>query len=36
MPTYYIMDLGKTMPQTVAPFQPSAAEVLANAAELSR
>lgn len=29
MPTYYIMDLGKTMPQTVAPFQPSAAEVLA-------
>ena len=29
MPTYYVMDLGKTMPQTVAPFQPSAAEVLA-------
>jgi pimeloyl-ACP methyl ester carboxylesterase len=28
MPTYYIMDLGKTMSQTVAPFQPSA-EVLA-------
>jgi pimeloyl-ACP methyl ester carboxylesterase len=28
MPTYYVMDLGKTMPQTVAPFQPSAAEVL--------
>ena len=27
MPTYYVMDLGKTMPQTVAPFQPSAAEV---------
>jgi hypothetical protein len=24
------MDLGKTMPQTVAPFQPSAAEVLAS------
>ncbi|SCB27523.1 Pimeloyl-ACP methyl ester carboxylesterase [Rhizobium hainanense] len=29
MPTYYVMDLGKTMPQTVAPFQPSAAEVAA-------
>ena len=29
MPTYYVMDLGKTMPETVAPFQPSAAEVLA-------
>jgi len=29
MPTYYVMDLGKTMPQTVAPFQPSAAEALA-------
>jgi pimeloyl-ACP methyl ester carboxylesterase len=29
MPTYYVMDLGKTMPQTVAPFQPSAAEVMA-------
>ena len=28
MPTYYIMELGKTMPQTVAPFQPSADEVL--------
>lgn len=28
MPTYYVMDRGKTMPQTVAPFQPSAAEVL--------
>ncbi|KAA1177292.1 alpha/beta hydrolase [Rhizobium tropici] len=27
MPTYYVMDLGKTMPETVAPFQPSAAEV---------
>lgn len=30
MPTYYVMDLGKTMPQTVAPFQPSADEVLAS------
>nr|WP_041777871.1 alpha/beta hydrolase [Beijerinckia indica] len=29
MPTYYVMDLGRTMPQTVAPFQPSATEVLA-------
>jgi pimeloyl-ACP methyl ester carboxylesterase len=29
MPTYYVMDLGQTMAQTVAPFQPSAAEVLA-------
>jgi len=29
MPTYYVMDLGKTMPETVAPFQPSAAEVSA-------
>ncbi len=29
MPTYYVMDLGKTMPETVAPFQPSAAEVRA-------
>ena len=29
MPSYYIMELGKTMPQNVAPFQPSAAEVLA-------
>jgi len=27
MPTYYVMDLGETMPQTVAPFEPSAAEV---------
>ena len=27
LPTYYVMDRGKTMPQTVAPFQPSAAEV---------
>jgi pimeloyl-ACP methyl ester carboxylesterase len=30
MPTYYVMDLGKTMPETVAPFQPSAAEVFAS------
>jgi pimeloyl-ACP methyl ester carboxylesterase len=30
MPTYYVMDLGRTMPQTVAPFEPSVAEVLAN------
>lgn len=29
MPTYYVMDLGKTMPETVAPFQPSAAEISA-------
>jgi pimeloyl-ACP methyl ester carboxylesterase len=29
MPTYYVMDLGRTMPETVAPFQPSAADVLA-------
>lgn len=29
MPTDYVMDLGKTMPETVAPFQPSAAEVAA-------
>lgn len=29
MPTYYVMDLGKTMPETVAPFQPSIAEVMA-------
>ncbi|MET1534950.1 alpha/beta fold hydrolase [Burkholderia sola] len=29
MPTYYVMDLGKTMPETVAPFQPSAAETVA-------
>jgi len=29
MPTYYVMDIGKTMSQTVAPFHPSAAEVLA-------
>ena len=30
MPTYYVMDLGKTMPETVAPFHPSAAEILAS------
>ena len=30
MPTYYVMDLGKTMPQTVAPFLPSADEILAS------
>ena len=30
MPTYYIMDLDKTMPETVAPFAPTAAEVTAN------
>ena len=30
MPTYYVMDLGTTMPQAVAPFQPSADEVLAS------
>lgn len=29
LPTYYVMDLGKTMPETVAPFRPSAAEILA-------
>ena len=29
MPTYYVMELGKTMPETVAPFQPSSAEVMA-------
>jgi pimeloyl-ACP methyl ester carboxylesterase len=29
MPTYYVMELGKTMPETVAQFQPSAAEILA-------
>ncbi|HEX7687911.1 MAG TPA: alpha/beta hydrolase [Burkholderiaceae bacterium] len=29
MPTYYVMDLGKTMPETVAPFHPSAGEVAA-------
>ncbi|WP_043459011.1 alpha/beta fold hydrolase [Gluconacetobacter diazotrophicus] len=29
MPTYYVMELGKTMPETVAPFEPSAAEIQA-------
>ncbi len=29
MPTYYVMDLGKTMPQTVSLFQPSKDEVAA-------
>lgn len=29
MPTYYVMELGKTMPATVLPFQPSAAEIQA-------
>lgn len=29
MPTYYVMDHGKTMSQTVAPFLPSESEVLA-------
>lgn len=29
MPTYYVMELGKTMPETVAPFAPSAAEARA-------
>nr|WP_222858234.1 alpha/beta hydrolase [Paraburkholderia phenoliruptrix] len=29
MPTYYVMELGKTMPETVAPFQPSFGEVMA-------
>jgi len=29
MPTYYVMDLGKTMPETVAQFQPSSAEIMA-------
>ncbi len=27
MPTYYVMDLGKTMPDTVAPFHPPASAV---------
>lgn len=27
MPTYYVMDLGKTMPETVAPFMPPADEI---------
>jgi len=30
MPTSYIMDLGRTTPETAAPFQPTAAAVLAN------
>jgi pimeloyl-ACP methyl ester carboxylesterase len=30
MPTYYIMDLDRTMPQTVAEVMPSAAEIAAN------
>jgi pimeloyl-ACP methyl ester carboxylesterase len=29
MPTYYVMDLGKTMPETVAPFLPAARAVAA-------
>lgn len=29
LPTYYIMERGKTMPENVAPFEPSAAEVAA-------
>lgn len=29
LPTYYVMEMDKTMSQTVAPFHPSAAEVLA-------
>lgn len=29
MPSYYVMELGKTLPQNVAPFQPSSAEVAA-------
>jgi hypothetical protein len=27
MPTYYIMDRDRTMPETVAPFMPTAAEI---------
>ena len=27
LPTYYVMELGKTMPESVAPFMPSAAEI---------
>ena len=29
MPTYYVMERGRTMPETVAPFAPSPAEILA-------
>ncbi|WP_354043241.1 alpha/beta fold hydrolase [Devosia sp. UYZn731] len=27
LPTYYVMECGKTMPENVAPFQPTAAEI---------
>lgn len=30
MPSYYVMEVGKTLPQNVAPFQPSAAQVAAS------
>jgi pimeloyl-ACP methyl ester carboxylesterase len=30
LPTYYVMDLGKTMPETVAAVMPSATEIAAN------
>ncbi|HLZ01978.1 MAG TPA: alpha/beta hydrolase [Bradyrhizobium sp.] len=30
LPTYYVMDLARTMPETVAPEMPSAAEIAAN------
>jgi pimeloyl-ACP methyl ester carboxylesterase len=30
LPTYYVMDLGKTMPETVAAEMPTAAEIAAN------
>jgi pimeloyl-ACP methyl ester carboxylesterase len=29
LPTYYIMERGKSLPENVAPFEPSAAEVIA-------
>ena len=29
MPTYYVMELGKTMPETVAPFMPKAKDIAA-------
>ena len=29
MPTYYLMELGKTMPETVAPFMPTAKDIAA-------